>query len=450
MGGNAFLEDGLYTPRMPTSVYQHILQQVENKLSNHFTFVDHPKEAPGKTSHGDLDVLICQSKSQDPVSGDFLARILGASTWKRTPGNSEIHLALPWPEQDLGSDKASVRDLEKTVQGLRVGNNTHTDETSPMVHKQKYVQADIRLCSTHQTFQWYLFQHAHGDFWAVMGSTIRRLGLTISDKGLMVRIAEVEPHNRQAARVKLTDDPNTILHFLGLDVDRFWGSFTDYEAIMDYAATCRFHDPARWKDKAESDRKGDMMDGRESRRVAKRPMFAYWIETYLPAHIDDKPDRRSQMSRDDVILDASTIPDIGQDFLARFITRKEEWTKKLGQEKLWVDIRKFLPEANCQVGYAMKGMKREITTQEEEPSVIGQDLARVREAYQQNNFDVVLDWARQNWEAVGQRQEALDRERSKQKLRDKMAKADRINNCNAHQTIVVNVGTIITEVDEKH
>lgn len=449
MGGNAFLEDGLYTPRMPTSVYHHVLQQVENKLSNHFIYVDHPEEAPGKTSHGDLDVLICHSKSQHPVSGDFLARILGASAWKRTPGNSEIHLALPWPEQDLDSDQASVRDLENTMQGLRVSNNTHTDEASPMVQKQKYIQADIRVCSTHQTFQWYLFHHAHGDFWAVMGSTIRRFGLTISDKGLMVRIAEVESHNRQAARVKLTDDPTTILHFLGLDLDRFWGSFANYEDIMDYAATCRFHDPARWKDKAEPDRKGDMMDGRESRRVAKRPMFAYWIETYLPAHVDDKPGRSSHMSRDDVILDASTIPDIGQDFLARFTAQKEEWTKKLGQEKLWVDIRNLLPEANCHVGYVMKGMKREIT-QEEEPSVVAQDLARVRAAYQENKFDFVLDWARQNWEAVGQRQEALDRERSRQKLRDKMAKVDSINNRNAQQTIVVNVGTIITEVEEEH
>ncbi|RVX73919.1 hypothetical protein B0A52_02809 [Exophiala mesophila] len=458
MGGKAFLADGLCTPRMPTNVYQQVLQNIETKLRNHFNLVDHPAEAPGKTTHGDLDIVVCQlkTKSQENggVSGDFLARILGAYTWKRTPGNSEIHFALPWPEWDFDVDQCPVQDLETTVQDLRISNNIEPDPTRPNVQKRKqiYIQADIRICPTYQTFQWHLFHHSHGDFWAIVGSSIRRFGLTITNEGLMVRIPEIEPHNRTAARIKLTDDPTTVQQFLGLDVDRFWKHFTDYDDIMDYAATCRFHDPAHWKDKAETDRKSDMMDGREARRVAKRDMFAYWIQTYLPAHVDDEPGPSSHLSREDVVLEASWIPVIGGDFLARFQAKREEWVTKLGRDKFWVDVREVVVvEANnYPSGYVMKGLKREIT-HEETPSIPspssgeGYDLAVVRAAYQENKLDIVLDWVRQNWKAVGQRQEALDREISRQKMRakrERMAQENSSSHSDAQQAMVVEVMTV--------
>ncbi|KIV94684.1 hypothetical protein PV10_02428 [Exophiala mesophila] len=458
MGGRAFLANGLCTPRMTTNVYQQVLQNVETKLRNHFTFVGHPTEAPGKTTHGDLDIVVCQLKTksqENGASGDFLARILGAYTWKRTPGNSEFHFALPWPEWDFDLDQCPVRDLETTVQDLRISNNIQPDPTRPnaQIRKQIYIQADIRICPTHQVFQWHLFHHSHGDFWAIVGSSIRRFGLTITNEGLMVRIPEIEPHNRTAARIKVTDDPTTVRQFLGLDVDRFWKHFTDYNDIMDYAATCRFHDPAHWTDKAETDRKYDMMDGREARRVAKRDMFAYWIQSYLPAHVDDKPGPSSHMSREDVVLEASRIPVIGRDFSARFQAKREEWVTKHGRDNFWVNVRELLKANNCAGGYAIKGLKREITSEEtpltpSPSSDEGRALAFVRAAYQNHMFAIVLDWISKNWEAVGQRQEALDREISRQKMRakrERMAQENISSHSDAQQTMVVEVMTVHLE-----
>src|ERR1700759_82116 len=103
MGGLVFASDGLSTPRMPPRVYHAALVKVEDLLRAHYKVVGHALEAPAKTSHGDLDVLVAEpvdrQTSQGQATGKFLANLLGAQPWKRMSGSSTYHVGLPWREE---------------------------------------------------------------------------------------------------------------------------------------------------------------------------------------------------------------------------------------------------------------------------------------------------------------------------------------------------------------
>lgn len=58
MGGSAFTSLGYSTPRMPERVYQELKERCANILQpKYFDIVHSPAAAPGKESHGDLDLL---------------------------------------------------------------------------------------------------------------------------------------------------------------------------------------------------------------------------------------------------------------------------------------------------------------------------------------------------------------------------------------------------------
>ena len=100
MGGLAFKEDGLSTPRMPPPVYYHVMNRMQTLLRSHFNIVGSPIEAPAKTSHGDIDVLVAEPVNKSHgVTRDFIAHILGARRTKTARGSSSFIFAVPWPKE---------------------------------------------------------------------------------------------------------------------------------------------------------------------------------------------------------------------------------------------------------------------------------------------------------------------------------------------------------------
>lgn len=412
MGGLAFSSDGLSTPRMPPEVYYAVQSRVENTLRSHFKLVGHAVEAPAKQSHGDIDVLVaeptdCGITPGGPM-GDFLVRVLGAKTWKKTSGNSTYHLALHWPEE------------------------FRSDETA----ESTYIQLDVNLMPTSAYFHWHMFCEAHGDMWQMLGGIIRPFGLTVFSKGLSVRIAEVERHNKEQARVIATNDPDTVLDYMGLDRERYWKPFDSWDEMLEYVSTCRFHNPARWKSQDQHEdndggnqeelQGGDQDSGRkllkanDRQRMAKRPLFGYWIETYLPVHVDDKPGSSAFLTREDVVEEAKRF--FGPDFARNFEARKEKMVRLIGVDKLWADVRKALPVEGTEIGYVMKGLKREVAGNNLDRASIEavEGLGAARTAFEDMRFDDVFDWAKTNWKDIGERQKGLDQERSRVHLLGKL------------------------------
>jgi hypothetical protein len=77
------------------------------------------------------------------------------------------------------------------------------------------------------------------DLLQIVGVSHRPLGLTCNDRGLHVRIAEIEPYNKKKALLFLTRDPDKMIKFYGMDVAKYWDGFTDEKDLFDWATSGR-------------------------------------------------------------------------------------------------------------------------------------------------------------------------------------------------------------------
>jgi len=404
MGGRAFADQGLHTPRMPETVYRAVLEQVESKFREHFTHVAHPVEAPGKSTYGDIDVLVAEpidpTPKGDSLHSRFLAEIIGGERYVTAPGSSTTNIAIRWPK-DLTGDipPADV----KSASGIVVCSQT------------TWIQVDVQICPTVDVMNWMLFLHAHGDLCSMLGGIIRRFGLINTQKGFFLRIEEAEKHNKEQSRVKMTTDPSQVLEYMGLDVERYGQKFSTLDEMMSYAATCRFHDPGRWKEKNR-----EALKANDRQRANKRPAFAYWTDTFLPEHSDGAPGTAAHLTRDDVIEDAKRF--FGNELAARFDERKETLVRQIAILNLWATIRKSITAEGAKVTYAMKGLKAAITSTDGYDFNLADDpdpefqaqIQKVRSAYAAERYDEVEEWGLTNWEEIATRQERLDKAKSHQ------------------------------------
>ena len=241
--------------------------------------MDSPIESPGKETFGDVDVVVFSPKADSPLSGilshadvvEQLSNYLGAKHHITEKGNPTVNFAIPWPAEEL---------LGEDGEGKKV------------VMEKKYVQLDVKICDSEKMFQWELFHAAHGDLWNILGSTIRRFGLTVNNLGMYLRIVEIEPFDRRKSMVFLTDDHGRIVEFLGLEKERWWRKFESRGEMFEYAAGCRMF----WvKDFDEMGDAEGAMEGQEGgdagkkklkhndrARLAKRPIFREWMEEFIP------------------------------------------------------------------------------------------------------------------------------------------------------------------------
>ncbi|KAI0469546.1 hypothetical protein F4859DRAFT_134993 [Xylaria cf. heliscus] len=330
MGGLAFASGPgrVFTPRMQPAIYRAVRDRCQAKLRELFVVVATPIEGPAKTSFGDIDFFVAWERknvfpSLQPASSssppdespkEAIYRVLGAIS-HRSGNKSVATIAIPWPEDfPYSNNEAGVNSPES---------EKNDDEKSPTTELQPLgIQVDIHICPTLEHMQWMLFKHAHSDLWNILGTMLRPLGLTIDEVGLYVRIPEIEALDKKKAKVLLSTDPAEILRFLGLRFDggQWEEPFASDEAMFDYAATCRLF----WVKTDDDDGGGggdgaDHHDGsgagagtgtgvfetgaegeelstatataaakrklkaNDRRRMASRPLFRNWIETYLPA-----------------------------------------------------------------------------------------------------------------------------------------------------------------------
>lgn len=322
MGGSAFTSEPylLNTPRMPPATYHKVQSACHARLRELYVYVASPIEGPGKEDHGDVDVIVFLERRALTASGpqaqlphprggreplETIAAALGAEhVIYLKPHLTSANMAVPWPEE------------EEEEQGK---DKTGTEKTPP--DRRRHVQVDVHIAQSLAEFQWWLFRHAHGDFWQLVGTTIRPLGLTVDEEALWVRIPEIEARDRKRSKVMLTSDPDEVLEFLGYKgyKDSDGGSrspddrpgpggpphgiaddtglrsvwdrpFDTVDQLFAYVATSRWFwvAPPKPPPNPEGPKKPDSSDpsslrSNDRRRLKQRRVYAQWAESYLPS-----------------------------------------------------------------------------------------------------------------------------------------------------------------------
>jgi hypothetical protein len=419
MGGRAFAnhDPPLATPRMPLEIYSQVLDSILTLLRQHFVYVDSPIEAPGKDSYGDVDFLVCSptSSSFDILSthrktvGENLSKLLNAKAFFAESGNPTINLAIPWPQSKIGQE-------------------------------ERYIQIDVHSLPSPKLYTWELFHSAHGDLWNILGSTIRPFGFTVNDRGLFLRIPEIELHDRKKSMVFLTDSPSEVLALLDLDEERWWKQFENQDEMFEYAAGCRLF----WvKEKVESAEEGDeanivgevggglgAQEGGEAgkkklkhndrQRMAKRPIFASWIEEFIPRCREQGRFGSNTITREGIRDEVFKKYPIKEEYE----TRLRDWSMLRHKDELWREVIKgSVPVEGVDPplrAAAIRQLKSVIMEQEEwEGKVV--DAARTNEEGYWN-LDVVREFVKGNWQKAGEIGWIRTQQRAKETMRVKAEK----------------------------
>jgi len=393
MGGRAFASRSppINTPRMPPHIYERVLKTSKKVLSKYFSEVASAIESPGKTSYGDVDLIVtCPredsfdwARKTDKQVAAHIAEVMNAKAWIRDTSNPTVNLAIPWPAEN---------GLEK---------------------KDEYIQIDVHICPNIENFKWEIFHSAHGDLWNILGTIIRRFGLTANNRGLFLRIPEIEPWDRKKSMILLTADPTQVLEFLGLDEEKWWEKFKTQQDMFEYAADCRMF----WVKEAlpEDEVEGDVFveaEGQEGgekgkkklkhndrQRMNKRPVFAAWIDEFIPKCREEGKYREAKITRDEIRDDAFYTFSIQKEYEEIL----KEWTLSKHKEDLWRDVIKGgLPELDDIIlrGAASKEL-REIIMQGKSFNGKVPEAASV----DKNGFydvDAVKAFVVENWKRAGE------------------------------------------------
>jgi hypothetical protein len=314
MGGAAF--PGYTIPRMNHSQYEALRHKCISILESQ-RFYEHvisPPEAPSKADHGDIDLLVSVPLRQ--FTADEVSLALGAV--QRTKTGLTTSFCVPL------SVAHGIPDSEKL-----------------------FAQVDIHICRDGY-LDWELFTKSYGDMLQVLGMLQRPLGLTANDRGLHLRIPEIETRNRKAAMVYLTHEPAKMLRFLGLDVQKYVAGFSTNEEIFEWIVGGRFFG------RAVLIREGNENAG-DRARFTKRKMFSECMNEWIPAHNHIFTSKRD-WTREEVLQDA--LRWFGDGVRQEYANKMVEHELVDREDGLLARIRDAIPVENEKLGLVMKGLKR--------------------------------------------------------------------------------------------
>jgi hypothetical protein len=386
MGGKAFKNHATASgkpaqvPRLPLELYQVIAAQCQSKLESLFDRVVIPRDAPAKKDFGDIDFLASGIKSAVCSRKEIWATIkdvLGA----------ELHFAGGF-SHSYGIPHPSVPDA--------------------------YVQVDVELSPGDGTpdgpelFEWIRFMQSDSDLLQIVGVSHRSLGLTCTDQGLQVRIADIEPYNKKKALLFLTRDPNKAMEFYGFDTAKYWTGFTDETDLFDWVTSGRFFSSSIFASRVEK--------SNDRSRQAKRPMYARFVEEYMPDH--SEKGASNVWTREEVLEEAVNF----FKKRAEYDAMMEERRVKEAEDQLWAKIRMALPLEGTSLGFAMKSLRRWVAFHDGEPQItdvpIIDDQPPWIESMKAGTTQTLLHWVKGHWQetkALEKARAAASKEAGQQK-----------------------------------
>ncbi|CAN9095029.1 hypothetical protein CC77DRAFT_1029474 [Alternaria alternata] len=367
MGGLAFAnvptESGrpVQTPRLPTALYQTLSGHYQRLLETLFERVVVPRDAPAKADHGDIDFLV--EGIRPPNTKDRIWSVIQGTLQAdhHLPRGGSSSYAVPHPELPDAHVQVDVE--------LSVGNETPESA---------------------ELFEWTRFMKGDSDLLQIVGVSHRPLGLTCNDRGLHVRIAEIEPYNKKKALLFLTRDPDKMIKFYGMDVAKYWDGFTDEKDLFDWATSGRFFSHRVFEDRIEKHN--------DRARQAKRPMYQRFVEDYMPLHSDRGA--ANEWTRQQVLQEALMLFEKREEYEAMLL----EHDLKTTEEELWKDIKVAVPIQSNSLAVVLKGLKRWVVFEDDQPRISPKpnlDEPLIWSKFvTADNKNAVLEWVRQNWEQV--------------------------------------------------
>lgn len=305
MGGNAFTSgpNPLSTPRMPKQLYLRLRDYYQYLLRDIYRRVASPIEAPAKRSYGDIDILVSEPLKES--TREALSAHLQAGRSFVNHGSPTTSFAVAYPD-----------------------------------FAHNYVQIDVHVCSA-DTFEWQLFHHSHGDLWNLLGTTIRPLGLTANDKGLHLRIAEIEPLDKKKSLLLLTKESQDAVYFLGLAQAQHEAAFESTESLYHYVTSCRFFNPAFYR--------RDGLKANDRKRMAQRDAYRTFVDDWISRNFDPECGERLALPTREALAEEA-LNHFGKK--AEHDARLEHWRKerkdllikqaaRTDRKRAWAEIEEY-------------------------------------------------------------------------------------------------------------
>ncbi|KAF8579830.1 hypothetical protein K439DRAFT_1637603 [Ramaria rubella] len=258
MGGRAFLEilQGATFPRMESQTYYTLKARHLEQLRQLYRLVGVPREAPEKTSHGDLDYVVCAPRVANSTLVEDIKNVLGAVSCIKD--GLIFNFAIPLE----GADRST------------------------------FYQVDVNQCLDEDEWERVIFFRSYGDLGMIIGLLARANGLSLGLHGL--KIPHVPEYNIPPFMLS-TVFPR-IFEFFGLDLAVWKAGFPSLESTFEWAATSRLFNPHFIK---ESPRRAHR---REDREMYQR--FLVWVSNRRRV---DSDKTRVQLRSDDVVAEAKVF-----------------------------------------------------------------------------------------------------------------------------------------------
>ncbi|KAK6539667.1 hypothetical protein TWF694_009872 [Orbilia ellipsospora] len=293
MGGSAFAKHGLTMLRLSPRAYTRLKAHHRNLLSTLYAHVTTPPEAPGKTSHGDIDFLVADplpSLFNPDAKQSVRSNVNGAGHTGKLMDRRTVEII----KSTFGADFTTVPETTTSYAVPLTDEDVGDTETNTTQHtngkKEKpYVQIDVHVCPSAENMHWMAFKHSYGDMWSLLGMMARAKGLVADEERLSVRVEEIEGRNRELAKVELTRDVGETLRFFGLDEEVYHRGFKDLNEVYKYVEGCRFYSRVYFRKKA-------YRNCRDNKKLGKRDMMkGFFGYLGLPVEAEDVGEENEEL-----------------------------------------------------------------------------------------------------------------------------------------------------------
>ncbi|KAF9737368.1 hypothetical protein PMIN06_001231 [Paraphaeosphaeria minitans] len=381
MGGQAFahiVSDTLINvPRMLPDTYYQVASDVRLKLETLFYHVTIPRVAPGKSDFGDIDLIV--EGIRDPTN------------------NKNI-----W---------ATVQD----VLGAELYVHPHHFGIKHPTSPDAYVQVDVELSPGSDTkhgaelFEWTKFMKSDSDLLQIVGVVHRSLGITCNDKGMHIRVEEVEPYNRKKSMLLLTRDPDQAMDFYGYDKAKYYQGFDSETELFEWATNGRYFYWKVYEDREEN--------SNDRSRINKRAMFRRFVYEYMPScgkgtttssHVEDDESetKKAVPSRQEVLRDALLMFDRQKEYNAIVLEHETQGV----EEAIWLQVNNSIPSGNAARGTILKGLKRWVAFEDGRPYITEQPIStstklKWSKHVSNDTLQEILSWIAENQEQIGKLEE---------------------------------------------
>ncbi|KAL9037855.1 MAG: hypothetical protein Q9180_003487 [Flavoplaca navasiana] len=245
-------------------------------------------------------------------------------------------------------------------------------------------------------FEWETIYNAYGDLWGIIGMFVARLGFTINDSGLHVRVTEIESTHPRDCLLRLTYGPKEIMAFLGLNTDSYDFGFETLDEVFTWATKSRFFR----RDCFEKSKEKEQVS-----KKAQRPIIENFMTEWLPRRPSIgfvEEDRQSHRER----LVKEAVESFGKrtEYEQMVVKHKH----KLMKDAMWRKIVKVLPLEGKELGEAIKALKALLRWEDGGPVWCVEGIPDTRVPALEDDIvdSVVLPWVTEHW------REALNRKKA--------------------------------------